>query len=406
MRIAYLDCASGVSGDMTLGALVDAGVDLAAIQAGLDSLAWPDGTPNCRLVASQVKKCGFRATQVVVQHEPEHAHRHLHHIQKMIDGGALTPRAHELATAIFRRIAEAEAKVHGSTLEKVHFHEVGAIDSIADIVGAAIGWDLLGVEEVYCSPVPTGSGFVQIAHGRCAIPAPATAELLAGVPLAEHPPAGPIVGELTTPTGAAIVKELVKSFGPLPAMTIERIGLGSGQKDFDHPNVLRLVVGERIAVPGEPATQVAGGAPQTIVLLETNLDDTPGEAIGDCVERLWAAGALDVALSPLQMKKHRPGVLLSLQAAPADADRLAAIVFRHTTALGMRRQTVKRIVLPRRKVSLETEWGAGSVVVATLPDGSERVTPEYEDCKALADAAGVTVGEVSVALAAAWRRQQ
>ncbi|QDT67269.1 hypothetical protein MalM25_01660 [Planctomycetes bacterium MalM25] len=400
MRIAYLDCASGVSGDMTLGALVDAGVELAAIQAGLDSLAWPEGTPNCRLVASEAKKQGFRATQIVVEHEPEHAHRHLHHIQAMIDGGELTPRARELATAIFRRIAEAEAKVHGSTLEKVHFHEVGAIDSIADIVGAAIGWDLLGVDKVVCAPVPTGSGFVQIAHGRCSIPAPATAELLAGVPLAEHPPSGPIVGELTTPTGAAIVKELASEFGPLPAMTIERIGLGSGQKDFDHPNVLRLVVGHTSDSPTEEA-----GAPKTIVLLETNLDDTPGEAIGDCVERLWAAGALDVALTPIQMKKQRPGVLLSLQAAPADAERLAAIVFRHTTALGMRRQAIDRIVLPRRSVTVETPWGPTRGTVATLPGGAgERFTPEYEDCKALADRAGVTVAEVCVAASAAYGR--
>ncbi len=402
MRIAYLDCASGISGDMTLGAMVDAGVELAAIQAGIDSLAWPEGTPNCRLVASEVKKCGFRATQVVVEHEPEHAHRHLHHIQAMIDGGKLTPRARELATAIFRRIAEAEAKVHGSTLEKVHFHEVGAVDSIADIVGAAIGWDLLGVEEVHCSPVPTGTGFIQIAHGRCAIPAPATAELLSGIPLAEHPPSGPIVGELTTPTGAAIVKELAKSFGAMPAMNVESIGYGSGQKDFDHPNLLRLVVGEKSS-----AATAEAGAPATIVLLETNLDDTPGETIGDCVERLWTAGALDVSMSPLQMKKHRPGVLLSVQATPADADRLAGIVFRHTTALGMRRQTMQRIVLPRRTVTVETEWGTAKGTVATLPDGAgERFTPEYEDCKALADRAGVTVGEVSVAAAAAYRRQE
>lgn len=400
MRIAYLDCASGVSGDMTLGALVDAGVELAAIQAGIDSLAWPEGTPNCRLVATESKKQGFRATQITVEHEPEHAHRHLHHIQAMIDGGDLTPRAHELATAIFRRIAEAEAKVHGSTLEKVHFHEVGAVDSIADIVGAAIGWDLLGVDEVHCSPIPTGTGFVQIAHGRCSIPAPATAELLAGVPLAGHPPAGPIVGELTTPTGAAIVKELAKSFGPMPAMTIERIGLGSGQKDFDHPNVLRLVVGETSAVAKNADTP-----PASIVLLETNLDDTPGEEIGDCVERLWEAGALDVALSPLQMKKHRPGVLLTVQAAPADAERLAGIVFTHTTALGMRRQTVERLVLPRRRVTVATDWGDAPGTVATLPGGGERFTPEYEGCKALADLAGATVGEVRIAASDAWRRQ-
>ncbi|MEO1495918.1 MAG: nickel pincer cofactor biosynthesis protein LarC [Planctomycetota bacterium] len=402
MRIAYLDCASGISGDMTLGALVDAGVDLAAIQGGVDSL----GLPSCRLVASQVKKKGFRATQVVVEHEPEHAHRHLSDVTRMIDGSTLTPKQRELATAIFTRLGEAEAKAHGTTIEKVHFHEVGAVDSIADIVGSAIGWDLLGVDAVYASPIPTGTGFVQIAHGRCAIPAPATAELLTGVPLAEFPEDKPVVGELTTPTGAAIVKTLAKSYGPLPAMTIEQIGYGAGQKDFDHPNLLRLVVGEATSAPSEPSEQAGGGAaaPTTIVLLETNLDDTPGEALGDCVERLWAAGALDVSLTSLQMKKHRPGVMLSVQAAPADADRLAAIVFRHTTALGMRRQTVQRIVLPRRTESVATPWGAVAGVVATLPDGGERFTPEHDACQAVADAAGVTVSNVYVAAAAAFGR--
>src|SRR6476646_9565249 len=224
MRIAYLDCASGISGDMTLAALVDAGANLAAIQAGIDSL----GLPGCRLVGSEVKKQGFRATQITIEHEPEHKHRHLHHITAMIDGSTLSDRQKELAKRIFQKLAEAEAKVQGSTIEKVHFHEVGAVDSIADIVGAAIAFDLLGVERIVCSPIPTGHGFVEIAHGRCSIPAPATGELLRGVPLATLD----IDGELTTPTGAAIVATLADSFGPLPPMTIKRIGYGAGQKDF------------------------------------------------------------------------------------------------------------------------------------------------------------------------------
>src|SRR3954464_15632510 len=213
MRIAYLDCASGISGDMTLGALIDAGADLAAIQSGIDTL----GLPSCRLVSTQVKKQGFRATQITVEHEPEHKHRHLHHITAMIDGSALSERAKNLGKRIFQKLAEAEAKVHGSTIEKVHFHEVGAVDSIADIVGAAIGFDLLGVERIICSPVPTGHGYVEIAHGRCSIPAPATGELLRGVPLA----ALDVEGELTTPTGAAIAAALADEFGIVPAMTVE-----------------------------------------------------------------------------------------------------------------------------------------------------------------------------------------
>lgn len=397
MRIAYLDCASGISGDMTLGALVDAGVDLDQIQAGLDSLAWPDDKkPLCRLVAETVKKKGFRATQVTVEHEPEHAHRHLHHITALIDGSAMTANQKQLATDIFTRLGEAEAKAHGTSIQKVHFHEVGAIDSIADIVGAAIGWDLLGVDRIESSPIPTGTGFIEIAHGRCAIPAPATAELLMGIPLADFHPEG----ELTTPTGAAIVATLVDKFGPLPAMHIDTIGYGAGQKDFDHPNLLRLIVGESTASRGGPPTK------DTIVVLETNLDDAPGESIGYCLEQLWDAGALDVSVMPLQMKKNRPGVLLAVQASPSDVDRLERVMFRHTTALGIRRQTVQRTILPREQATVDTPWGEVAGVVATLPDGTRRFTPEYEDCRALAAGAEAPLSEVYLAAAMAFSREQ
>ncbi len=385
MRIAYLDCASGVSGDMMLGALVDAGVDLAKVQAGIDSL----GLPSCQLVTEEVKKKGFRALQLTVEHEPEHAHRHLHHIVTMIDGSTLSPSQRELALRIFNRLAQAEAKVHGSTIEKVHFHEVGAVDSIADIVGSAIAWDLLGVDQIICSAVPTGTGFVQIAHGRCSIPAPATGELLQGVPIA----ASDVQGELTTPTGAAIVSTLVDEFGPLPAMTISATGYGAGQSDFEHPNLLRLLVGETVSDSVHS---------DQIVLLETNLDDTPGEAIGYCVEKLWQAGALDVATSALQMKKGRPGVLLSVQGSPADADKLAEIVFRETTTLGLRRSTTRRQTLPRRSMEISTGWGEIAGIVATLPDGSERFSPEYDSCREIADKEKVSLEAVYLAARQAW----
>ncbi len=389
MRIAYLDCASGVSGDMMLGALVDAGVDLTKVQAGIDSL----GLPSCRLAIEEVKKKGFRALQLTVEHEPEHAHRHLHHIVTMIDGSTLTPSQRELALRIFNRLAQAEAKVHGSTIEKVHFHEVGAVDSIADIVGSAIAWDLLGVDRIVCSAVPTGTGFVQIAHGRCAIPAPATGELLQGVPIA----ASKIQGELTTPTGAAIVSTLVDEFGPLPAMTISATGYGAGQSDFEHPNLLRLLVGE---------TASGNLCGDQIALLETNLDDTPGEAIGYCVEKLWQAGALDVATSSLQMKKGRPGVLLSVQSRPADADRLAEIIFRETTTLGLRRSTTQRQTLPRRQTKISTAWGEIAGIAATLPDGSERFSPEYDSCREIADKEKVSLEAVYSAARQAWRNDR
>jgi uncharacterized protein (TIGR00299 family) protein len=386
MRIAYLDCASGISGDMTLAALVDAGADLAAIQAGIESL----GLTTCRLVRSDVKKRGFRATQIVVEHEPEHAHRHLHHITAMIDRGTLTPRARDFATRIFRKLAEAEAKVHGSTIEKVHFHEVGAVDSIADIVGAAIGFDQLGIERIVSSPVPTGHGFVEIAHGRCSIPAPATGELLRGVPLAPLD----VEGELTTPTGAAIVATLADSFGPLPAITVERIGYGAGQKDFPQANILRLLVGTvaQTAVTSTHAPHV-----ESIVVLETNLDDCPGDAIGHAMERLFAAGALDVAVTPLQMKKGRPGVLVSVQAEPANADALEAILFRETTTLGVRRLQVTRSVLAREPHEVATPWGKLAGKIARLRDGSTRFSPEYDACHRVAVEHGVPLAEVQAA---------
>jgi uncharacterized protein (TIGR00299 family) protein len=395
MRIAYLDCASGISGDMTLAALVDAGADLTIIHAGIDSL----GLPSCRLVASEVKKRGFRALAITIEHEPEHKHRHLHHIKAMIDGSALSSRQKELALRIFQRLAEAEAKVHGTTIEKVHFHEVGAVDSIADIVGSAIGFDLLAIERVVCSPVPTGRGFVEIAHGRCSIPAPATGELLRGVPLAPLD----VEGELTTPTGAAIVAALVNEFGPLPSMTVERIGYGAGQKDFEHPNLLRILVGS-----SQPAALSTESPPdrrprtESIVLLETNLDNATGEEIGHAVDRLWEAGALDVTLAAVQMKKGRPGVIISVQAQPQDADRLEALLFAHTPTLGVRRSVVMRSALARESAKVETSWGPIAGKVAYLPDGSRRFSPEYEDCHRVAVREGKPVAEIMAGAQAAF----
>lgn len=383
MKIAYLDCVSGISGDMTLGALVDLGVDLAAIQKGIDSL----GLPSCQLVTEEVKRHGFRATNLTVQHEPEHAHRHLHHITDMIDSSSLTANQKQLAKDIFTRLAEAEAKVHGSTLKKVHFHEVGAVDSIADIVGAAIGFDLLGVDAVVCSPVPTGHGFIKIAHGRVSVPAPATAELLKGIPLA----ACDIEAELTTPTGAAIVKTLAKGFGPLPAMTIREIGIGAGDKEFtEQGNVLRIIVGEAetLAMATEATTT------DQVEILETNLDDTTGEVVGHTVKALLAAGALDVYTTPIQMKKNRPATKLTVLCEAGAKPAMEAIVFRETTTLGIRHWSARRAILQRKPESVDTTWGpvAGKRIVS--PDGSVRFSPEYDACARVADEASVPLAEV------------
>jgi uncharacterized protein (TIGR00299 family) protein len=369
MKVAYLDCASGISGDMTLAALIDAGIELAQVQAGIDSL----GLPGCRIVAAEVKRKGFRATHITVEHPPEHAHRHLHHITGMIDKSRLTDRQKDLARRIFTRLGEAEAKVHGTTIEKVHFHEVGAVDSIADIVGAAIGWDLLGVERVFASPIPTGHGFVTIAHGRCSIPAPATAELLTGIPLA----ASEVEAELTTPTGAAIVATLVESFGPVPPMRIARIGCGAGTRELaEQPNILRLMIG---TAADETATL------EQIWVVETNLDDASGELIGYCTSRLWEAGALDVYTAAIQMKKNRPGVVLSVLCNAADIERIEAVLFRETTTLGVRRWPVSRRKLDRRRHEVTTLWGPIDGVLALLPGHPPSFSPEFESCRRVAE---------------------
>jgi hypothetical protein len=377
MRIAYLDCASGISGDMTLGALIDAGVDLAAISAGLDSL----GLPGVKLSTKEVKKKGFRATQLVVEHTPEHAHRHLHHIVKMIDAGQLTPRQQDLAKRIFQRLAEAEAKVHGTTIEKVHFHEVGAVDSIADIVGSAIAWDLLAVDRIVASPVPTGGGIITIAHGRSSVPAPATAELLRGVPLVESA----VQCELTTPTGAAILSTLVDSYGPLPSMKIERIGYGAGQRDLpEQPNVLRLFVGET----ADPL------ASDQVWVLETNLDDVSGELVGYCTTRLWEAGALDVYTTAIQMKKNRPGVTLSVLCEPAKIEKLEKILFRETTTLGVRRWPVSRHKLERKPHRVETPWGPVEGKLGWIAGQAPSFSPEFEACSRIAREQNVPLKDV------------
>lgn len=367
MKLAYLDCASGISGDMTLGALVDAGADLAGINAAVGSL----GLPGVRIVAADVKKHGFRAAQITVEHEPEHQHRHLHHIDAMIDQSALSPRQRDLAKRIFLRLGQAEAKVHGTTIQKVHFHEVGAVDSIADIVGAAVAFDLLGVERVVCSPVPTGTGFIEIAHGRVSVPAPATGELLRGIPLA----ASHVEAELTTPTGAAIVATLAEEFGPPPAMKIETIGYGAGQRNLEsQPNLLRVLIG----------TAEQGPASEGLWMVETNLDDASGEVVGYCLERLWEVGALDVFTTAIQMKKNRPGVIVSVLCRGEELAAVEQTLFRETTTLGVRRWPVTRARLERRPYRVETPWGPVDGVLGLPPGQPPRFSPEFESCRALA----------------------
>lgn len=366
MNIAYFDCMSGLAGDMMLGALVDAGIELSLMQAGIDSLK----LPSCQLEAKSVHRKGFRVTKVSVLHEPEHAHRHLHNIVDMIDAGDFDLKAKELAKRIFTRLGEAEAKVHGESIRKVHFHEVGAVDSIADIVGSAIGLIELGLDRIVCSPVPVGGGEVQIAHGRVSVPAPATAELLKGVPIRHSE----VQAELTTPTGAAIIAAAVDEFGSAPSMTIGSIGYGAGDREFkSQANVFRLLIGA-----------AAEGAADQAIMLETNLDDVTGEVIGHATEKLFAAGALDVYTSAIQMKKNRPGVTLSVICSASDVKRLEKIIFRETGTLGVRQWSVSRHRLERREHTVETEWGSIAGKVALTEDG-EVFSPEFESCRSAAE---------------------
>ncbi len=390
MKIAYLDCLSGISGDMTLGALIDAGIDPATIQAGIDSL----GLPSCQLVVEETTRHGFRAVNVQVKHDEQHSHRHLHHITELIDNRDLTASKKELATQIFQHLAEAEARVHNSSIEKVHFHEVGAVDSIADVVGSAIGWDLLNVDKVICSPIPTGHGFITIAHGKVSLPAPATAELLKGIPLAESS----VKAELTTPTGAAIAVTVAERFGPLPAMKVQTIGYGAGDRDLDEqPNVLRLLVGEIADSPqSETSTE------DQVWVLETNLDDISGEVIGHCSELLLAAGALDVYSTAIQMKKNRPGTKLTVLCAETDVAPLEQILFRETATLGIRRWPADRHKLVRSVHHVQTTWGPLAGKLAVLEDGSEIFSPEFEACREISQQHNVPLQQVFQAATTAF----
>jgi uncharacterized protein (TIGR00299 family) protein len=379
VRAIHFDCFSGISGDMTLAALIDAGADADAIRAGLDSLGLP-----IKFSHERIRKGGFVATQVHIDAPEETTHRFLPDVEAILSRGQLSEPQRALALRIFRRLAEAEAAVHGMPLEKVHFHEVGALDSIADIAGSAIALDLLGVERITSRSVPTGTGTVKCAHGVMPIPAPATAELLKGVPLT----ATTIKGELTTPTGAAILTTIVQQWTESPAMTIERIGCGAGQRELlEQPNLLRVFVG---------TAEVRRGAEETdqVWVLETNLDDVPAEVIGYCFERLFAAGALDVFATPVQMKKNRPGVLLTVLAPAAASEAVEMVLFRETATFGVRRYLTQRSKLRREAATVQTPWGPIAGKRGWRDGGPEVFTPEYEDCARVAREHNIPLREV------------
>ena len=389
MRIAYLDCSTGIAGDMTLAALIDAGADEGVIRAGIDSL----GLEGVALKTETVVKGGFRAMYVKIEHPEQHAHRHLSDIEEILDrADAITDSQKSIAREIFLAVAQAEAKVHGSTVDKVHFHEVGAIDSIVDIVGVAMGFDLLGVDQVYCSYVPTGSGKVRIDHGVCPVPTPGTAELLKGIPLADVP----IEAELTTPTGAAIVKTLVDHFSKsLPPMTVEQVGYGAGTMDFPgRANILRLFVG----------TGIASADFDQVYLLETNLDDISGEIIGYAKQKLLDEGALDVFSMAVQMKKERPGVILSVICRPDQLETMETIIFHETATFGIRRQLIERSKRLRESITIDSDWGPIDGKLGWREGEPAVFTPEFESCSKIAQQQGIPLREVYRTIEA-WYQQ-
>ena len=425
MRIAYLDCFSGVSGDMFLGALIDAGVSPKLLEDTAVAL-----DIGARLEISKVVRAGISAAKVDVyangekdlprevfweQSAHDHGHEHDHHdefmpsrgpetgqspvttqddhqhgrglneIRRIIEKATISGTAKATAIKIFETLGQAEAEIHSTSIDQVHFHEVGAIDAMVDIVCAAVGAESLAVEEWVCSPLNLGGGTVKCAHGTLPVPAPATLKLLRDAPVYSS---GPQV-ELVTPTGAAIVKTLSARFAPFPAMKIEKSGYGAGTRDFpEHPNLLRITIGE-----AEP-TDRANPSNDSITVLEANLDDLSPQVLAYAMERLLADGALDVFSVPVQMKKSRPGALLTVLAKMEDANRLTKTIFAETTTLGVRRREEQRQTLSRRWETVDTTWGPVRIKIANMNGSVSNYAPEYEDCRTLAEAKHVPLRKV------------
>jgi uncharacterized protein (TIGR00299 family) protein len=385
MRVLYFDAFSGLSGDMTVGAMLDLGLPLETLREGLAALP----LEGYSVSAAKRHVNGIAATKFDVNVAVrQHSHRPFRQIRKIIEGSSLHAAVRGTALAIFERLARAEAHVHGTEPDDVQFHEVGAVDSIVDIVGAALGYTWLGIERAYVSTLPLGSGIVNSQHGRIPVPGPATAELLRGFPVRP----GDGEEEILTPTGAAIVAALATP-GPVAEMRIEKVGYGAGEKKLkDRPNLLRLVVGEH-------GTKTAA---DSLFVIETNIDDYNPEFYDHLMERLFDAGARDVYLAPVHMKKNRPGIVLSILATEPDMEMLTGIVLSETSAIGVRYHPVQRVILQREVRQVQTPYGEVRVKVAQGPDGRANLAPEYEDCKRVARASNVPIKLVhQAALAAA-----
>jgi hypothetical protein len=382
MRTLYFDCFAGASGDMILGALVGVGVEPRHMIEQLALL----GVSGYEVEFSQVDRSGISATRAHVRTAREHVHRHLADILKIIDESRLSAGVKDRAALVFSRLAEAEARVHNQAVESIHFHEVGALDAIIDVVGAAIGFESLGVERFVSSALHVGSGMVEMAHGRFPVPPPAVAELLKDAPVYSSD----IVGELVTPTGAAIISAVCREYGALPVMRIERTGYGAGAREYERfPNALRVMLGETEA----SATLID----ERLLMIETNIDDMSPQLFGYVMEQALERGALDCYFTPAQMKKNRPGVLVSILCRPADRDAMCELLLTETTTLGVRYYEVERRALERETVRVETQYGAIDVKVARLGGRVLKEMPEYEQCRAAAESANVTLQAVEKA---------
>ncbi len=387
MTLLYIDCSSGAAGDMILAALIDAGAPLEEVRQTIDRL----NLPGVELQVQPVRSYGIAAMRAIVSvSQEQHTHRHLHDIVSIIEKAQLPPSIRDTSLAAFQRLAEAESRVHGIPIEDVHFHEIGAVDTIVDIVGSVAAVAHIAAKRIVCSALNTGSGTVRCAHGRLPVPAPATAELIRGVPAY----GSDIPFELLTPTGAALLTTLADDFGPLPPMTIERIGSGTGTHDTGQPNLLRVFVGKSWTAQEEPVSHLSGLETDRVAVIETQIDDTTPECLAGVMEHVLAAGALDTVVLPAHMKKGRSGFWMQVLATPADLERFVRMLLTHTTTFGIRWRLENRIKLPREIRSIHTRFGPIRMKIGWIDGNIVQAAPEYEDCRLAAERHGVPVRRI------------